>query len=66
MTSNATVARGTTNKIDNVASFTVDASAQNGYVEFTLGTVYDPATSGNCEFKGVFKGDGTLYKALLS
>jgi hypothetical protein len=65
VTSNATVARGTTNKIDNVASFTVDASAQNGYVEFTLGTVYDPATSGNCEFKGVFKGDGTLYRAQI-
>lgn len=63
--SNATVARGTTNKIDNVASFTVDASAQNGYVEFTLGTVYDPATSGNCEFKGVFKGDGSLYRAQI-
>ena len=65
VTSSATVARGTTNKIDNVASFTVDASAQNGYVEFTLGTIYDPATSGNCEFKGVFKGDGTLYKAQI-
>ena len=65
VTSNATVARGTTNKIDNVASFTVDASALNGYVEFTLGTIYDPATSGNCEFKGVFKGDGTLYKAQI-
>ena len=64
-TSSASVSKDTTNKIDNVASYSVDASAQNGYVEFTLGTVYDPATSGNCEFKGVFKGDGTLYKAQI-
>ncbi|MGZ3770055.1 MAG: hypothetical protein ACXVCP_00415 [Bdellovibrio sp.] len=64
-TSSATVTQDTTNKIDNVASYSVDTSANAGYVEFTLGTVYDPATSGNCEFKGVFKGDGTLYSAQI-
>ena len=62
VTSNATVARGTTNKIDNVASFTVDASALNGYVEFTLGTVYDPATSGTVSLRVCSKVTGLFIK----
>lgn len=66
-TSSATVTRDTTaaNQINGVASYSVDTSATSGYVEFTLGTVYEPAISGNCEFKGVFKGDGTLYSAQI-
>lgn len=64
-TSSATVTQDTTNKIDNVASYSVDTSASNGYVEFTLDSVYAPATGGNCEFKGVFLGDGSLYRAQI-
>lgn len=64
-TSSATVTKDTTNKIDNVASYSVDTSALNGYVEFILNTVYAPATGGNCEFKGVFLGNGSLYRAQI-
>lgn len=66
-TSSAAIARVTTAgyKIDNVASFSCDASAQNGYCEFTLDTIRNPADEGNCEFKGVVKGDGTLYAAQI-
>jgi hypothetical protein len=59
------VTQDTTNKIDNVASYSVDTSALNGYVEFSLDAVYAPATGGNCEFKGVFLGDGSLYRAQI-
>lgn len=62
-TSNATLTRDTTTKLNNVASFNLDASATSGYAEFTLGTVVAPATAGNCEFKGVYLGDGSLYSA---
>lgn len=62
---NATSARGTTNKLYNWASHTIDASAQNGYCEFALKPILGPDDSGNCEFKGVFKGDGTLYRAQI-
>jgi len=64
-TSSATVTQDTTNKIDNVASYSLDTSALNGYVEFTLDAVYAPATGNNCEFKGVFLGDGSLYRAQI-
>lgn len=65
VTSSASVTRDTTNKINNVASFSCDTSAQNGYCEFTLNTINSPADSGNCQFKGVFKGDATLYSAQI-
>lgn len=64
-TSSAAVARSTTAgyKIDGVSSIECDASALNGYCEFTLDTIRNPADEGNCEFKGLVKGDGTLYAA---
>lgn len=64
---NATATRDTSagNKIDQTASFSVDASAQNGYAEWALNPESDEQTSGNCGFSGVFKGNGTLYKAQI-
>lgn len=64
---NATATRDTSagNKIDQTASFSVDASAQNGYAEWALNPESDEQTSGNCGFSGIFKGDGTLYKAQI-
>lgn len=62
-TSNATLTRDTTTKLNNVASFNLDTSATSGYAEFTLGTVVAPATAGNCEYKGIYKGDASLLSA---
>ena len=53
------------NKIDNKASFQFDSSALNGYLELGLHTPNDEQTSGNCGFKGLFKGDGRLYRAQI-
>ncbi len=66
-TSSAAVARDTdaADKIDGIASWTCDASAQNGYCEFTLGTITAPDDSGNCTAEGYYKGDASLYKAQI-
>jgi hypothetical protein len=66
-TSSAAIARDTdtADKLDGIASFTCDASAQNGYCEWTLDTIAEGDKTGSCEFKGSFKGDGSLYKAQI-
>ena len=66
-TSSAAIARDTdaADKLDGLGSFTCDTSAQNGYCEFTLDTIQEGDKSGNCEFKGLFKGDGSLYRAQI-
>lgn len=64
-TSNATLARGTTDKLFGLASWSCDASAQNGYCEFALKPVLNPDANGNCEFKGVIYGDSALYRAQI-
>jgi hypothetical protein len=63
-TSSAAKSRDTTsgNKIDGVASIICNTSANGGYCEFDLNTVDDDVTSGNCEFKGIYKGDASLYQ----
>lgn len=53
------------NKIDNKASWSIDATAINDYQEFELIPTPDDLTSGNCGFSGIFKGDGRLYKAQI-
>lgn len=52
-------------KIDNKASWSIDATAINDYQEFELIPTPDDLTSGNCGFSGIFKGNGTLYKAQI-
>lgn len=52
---------GAGNKIDNVASFSCDASALNGFCEFSLAPINTPDDVGNCEASLFFKGDATLY-----
>lgn len=63
----ATLSRDTSsgNKIDGKASFLLDASALNDYLELDLHTPNDEQTSGNCGFKGLFKGDARLYRAQI-
>ncbi len=53
------------NKIDNKASWSIDATAINDYQEFELIPTPDDLTSGNCGFSGIFKGNGTLYRAQI-
>ncbi len=62
---NATGQRGTTDKLFGMASWSIDASAQNGYCEFTLKPILNPDANGNCEFKGVVYGDSSLYRAQI-
>ena len=62
---NATIVRGTTNKLYGMSSYTCDASAQNGYCEFALKPILNPDANGNCEFKGVIYGDSSLYRAQI-
>lgn len=66
-TSSATVTRDTTSgyKIDGYASFSCNTSANGGYCEWDLNTIQNPDDSGNCEWSGQIKGDGTLYSAQL-
>lgn len=63
----ATLSRDTSsgNKIDGKASFLLDAGALNDYLELDLHTPNDEQTSGNCGFKGLFKGDARLYRAQI-
>lgn len=62
-----TITRDTSvgNKINNKASWSIDATAINDYQEFELIPTPDDLTSGNCGFSGIFKGDGRLYKAQI-
>lgn len=66
---NATATRLTTsgNKLKGWASWTIDASAQNGYCEFALDAIRDPDGSINTqmELMGFIKGDGSLYRAQI-
>lgn len=66
---NATAVQSTSagNKLKGYASWTIDASAQNGYCEFSLDAIRDPHGSNNIqmEFMGFVKGDGSLYKAQI-
>lgn len=64
-TSSAVVARDTdaADSLDGIASFTCDSSAQNGYCSWQTDGPAEGDKTGNCEFKGQFKGDGSLYKA---
>jgi hypothetical protein len=66
--SSATIARDTTsgNRLDGVASFVCDSSAQNGFCEWTTTTINDGDTSGNCEASFLYKGDGTRYVLRLT
>jgi hypothetical protein len=60
--SGATLVRDTTTaNIDGIASWGCDGAAQNNYCEWTVGTVYAPDTSGNCQFSGSYFGDARLY-----
>ena len=64
-TSSATIAQdvtGATDLLDGVASLVCDASAQNGYCQWTSKTIQEGDKTGNCEAKAVFKGDASLYK----
>jgi hypothetical protein len=66
-TSSAAVARVTTAgyQINGVASLSCDASALNGYCEWTINNITSANSEGNCEFKGLVKGDGSLYQAQI-
>lgn len=64
--SSSSCIRGTTNKIDGKASWTVTTTALAGYCEFTLLVPSSEQTAGNCEYKGKFMGDGTLYSAQIT
>lgn len=65
---NATITRDTdaADKIDGIASLICDASAQNGYCEWTMNTIQEGDKTGNCEASGVFKGDASLYKVQVT
>lgn len=62
-TSNATATRGTTNKINGVASWLITTTALNGYVEFALDAASQEQESGLCVFKGKVKGNSSLHRA---
>lgn len=54
-----------TDKLFGISSWVIDASAQGGYCEFDLKPIQDPHKTGWCEFKGVIKGDASLYRAQI-
>ena len=60
----AALTRGTTNKIDGVASCHIGA-ATSGYVESTAYMESDSSTGGNCKLSGMYYGDASLYTAYL-
>lgn len=63
-TSSATATRDTdaADALYGKASWLCDASAQNGYCEFTLKTITHPAQDGSCAAYIQYKGDASLYK----
>lgn len=66
-TSSATLVRDTdaADSLDGIASFLCDASAQNGYCSWQTDTLNEGDKTGNCEFKGLYKGDASQYKAVV-
>ena len=67
-TSSASITRDTdsADKIDGIASLVCDASAQNGYCEWETDTIQEGDKTGNCEARGLFKGDASLYKVQVT
>lgn len=65
---NATLTRDTDagDRIDGVASFLCDTTAQNGFCQFNTATIQAPDTVGNCEASIEFKGDASLYSLRLT
>ncbi len=63
-TSSAAIARDTdsADKLDGIASFTCDASAQNGYCQWDTYTIEEGDKTGNCLASAQYKGDASLYK----
>lgn len=66
--SSLTVTRDTdsADQIAGVASFNLDGSNVLAYADFALNTPSSEQTVGNCEFKGLYKGDGSLYRAQIT
>lgn len=66
--SSASIARDTdaADKLDGIASFTCDASAQNGYCLWQVNTINEGDKTGNCEVSATFKGDASLYSLRLT
>lgn len=65
--SSATIARDTDagDRLDGVASFLCDSSAQNGHCQWNLATINSPDDVGNCEARVWYKGDATLYQLAI-
>lgn len=63
-TSSATLTRDTdtADKLDGIASFICDASAQNGYCQWDTNTIQEGDKTGNCAAQATYKGDASLYK----
>ena len=63
-TTNAAITRDTdtADKVDGIASLICDASAQNGFCQWTNDTIEEGDKSGQCIGYIVYKGDGTLYQ----
>ncbi len=64
-TSNASIARdvtGASDLVDGKSSLVCDASAQNGYCQWTNDTIAEGDKTGNCQGFLIYKGDASLYK----
>lgn len=63
--SGGSLTRNTTTPLFGVADFAIDASASDQTYTWALNTLDSGLSGQNCEFKGVFSGDASLYKAQI-
>lgn len=69
VTNSATATRDTnaSNKVDGKASWLIDTSANGGFAQWDFLPESSEVTSGgNCAFRGIFKGDASLYAAKVT
>lgn len=67
-TSSATLTRDTdtADKLDGVASFNCDTSANGGYCLFQTNTIQEGDKTGSCEASITYKGDASLYSLRIT
>lgn len=67
-TSSAALARDTdaADKLDGVASFNCDTSANGGYCLWQTNTIQEGDKTGNCEASIAYKGDASLYSLRIT